>query len=163
MKRAAAVLALMMVVSGGIAADPVFIDQLMETPLDALQTHFADLKKDGCYRLADGRFVLINMDRKAGKPWRVALAVAEPCRRPDDVRTPMDLQHRKGIALGDGTAAVLEKIGRPDAMTEAEPKLRNLGDTEYFYICRVEQDCARHTSIFTRDGVVTGIAEWYSD
>mgnify|MGYP006200210901 CR=1 FL=1 len=75
-----------------------------------------------------------------------------------DVRTPMDLQHRKGIALGDGTAAVLEKIGRPDAMTEAEPKLRNLGDTEYFYICRVEQDCARHTSVFTRDGVVTAIA-----
>lgn len=163
MRDAAAVLALTFAISGSIAADPVYIDQLMETPVEALQTHFAGLRKDGCYKLPDGYFVLVNIDRKAGKPSRVALAATEPCRRPQDVRTPMDLRHRKGVAIGDGTGAILEKMGPPDAMSDAEPKLRQLGETEYFYICRVDQDCARHTSIFTRDGLVTAIAEWYSD
>ena len=163
MRHAAAVLALMMIVSGSIAADPVYIDQLMETPVETLQTHFAGLKRNGCYKLQDGRFVLVNVDRKTGKPWRIALSAGEPCRSADEVRTPMDLQHRKGLLLGEGTAAILEKLGRPDAMTETEPKLEMLGEMEYFFICRVDQDCARHTSVFTRDGMVTAIAEWYSD
>jgi hypothetical protein len=41
--------------------------------------------------------------------------------------------------------------------------MRKLGETEYFYICRVSEGCARHTSVLIRDGVVTAISEWYSE
>lgn len=163
MRLAPAVLALTLAVSGSIAADPIYIDQLMETPLDALQTHFAGLKRDGCYTLPDGRFVLVNVNRGEQKAWRIAITADAPCRRPAAVRTPMDLQQRKGVAIGDSAADVVAKLGRPDAATDTDSKLRKFGDSEYFYVCRVDQECARHTSIFMRDGLVSAIAEWYSE
>jgi hypothetical protein len=163
MRVAPAVLALIVSVGGSLAADPVYIDQLMETPAATLQTHFAGLKKEGCYRLPDGRYVLLNIDRKSSKPSRVAISAAEPCRRAADVRTPMDLRHRTGVEIGDATPAVIEKMGRPDATTDAEAKSRDLGDFEYFYLCRIDEGCARHTSVFLRNGLVSAIAEWYSD
>jgi hypothetical protein len=54
-------------------------------------------------------------------------------------------------------------MGRPDASAPPEVQLKKLGDTEYFFICRVSAGCARHTSVFLRDGLVTAIAEWYSE
>ena len=38
------------------AADPVYLDQLIETPLNALQAQFPNLKKEGCYRTGEGRY-----------------------------------------------------------------------------------------------------------
>lgn len=143
-------------------AEPVFLDQLVEMPLTTLQTHFPGLKKEGCYRLADGRFLLVAIDKKDGKPWRIVLAADAPCRRPDD-GPAMDVQQRKGVQFGDSTLAVVEKMGRPDAAAEPETALKRLGETEYLYMCRVSEGCARHTSIFIRDGSVSAIAEWYSD
>jgi hypothetical protein len=153
---------LLFVAFGSRAADPVYLDQLMETPLATLQAQFPGLKREGCYRLADGHFLLIAMHKKDGKPWRIALASEAPCRKPDDAPA-VDIAERKGIALGDSTVKVVEKLGRPDAAAAPEPSLRKLGDLEYFYVCRESAGCARHTSIFMRGGVVTGIAEWYSE
>lgn len=145
------------------AADPVYIDQLIETPLATLQAQFPGLKKEGCYRIGEGRFLLISVDnKKAHKPWRIALSSVEPCRRPEDV-PPMDVQERAGVQLGDSTVAVVRHLGRPDASAPPEAQLKKLGDMEFFFICRVSEGCARHTSIFLRDGVVTAIAEWYSE
>ena len=163
MRVGATVLALSIAVGGSTAADPIYIDQLMDTPLAALQTHFSGLRRDGCYTLADGSFVLVNIDRKEGKPWRVALTADPPCRRPTPVRTPMDLQQRKGVAIGDRLTDVVAKLGGPDAITDTDSKLRQFGDSEYLYICRSDQACVRHTSIFMRDGLVSAIAEWYSE
>ncbi|HYO75575.1 MAG TPA: hypothetical protein VE010_03865 [Thermoanaerobaculia bacterium] len=143
------------------AADPVYLDQLMETPLASLQTQFPGLKKEGCYRVGEGRYVLLSIDKKDGKPWRVAVTSEPPCKRPDEAAA-MDVQARKGLQLGDRTLAVVEKMGRPDASAPPETSLRKLGDIEYFYVCRVSEQCARHTSVFIRDGVVTALAEWYS-
>lgn len=162
MRIAPAVLALTIAVGGSTAADPIYIDQLMDTPLSALQTHFPGLKRDGCYSLADGRFVLVNVHRREEKPWRVAITAEAPCRRPAAVRTPMDLQQREGVAIGDTTAEVIGRLGSPEAATQTDSNLRNLGDSEYLYICRTSQ-CVRHTSIFMRDGAVSAIAEWYSE
>ncbi|HEX8252539.1 MAG TPA: hypothetical protein VF846_05275 [Thermoanaerobaculia bacterium] len=143
------------------AADPVYLDQLMETPLASLQTQFPGLKKEGCYRIGEGRYLLISMDKKDGKPWRVAVTSEQPCKRPDEA-TAIDVQARKGLQLGDKTIEVVEKMGRPDASAPPETSLKKLGDLEYFYVCRVSELCARHTSVFIRDGVVTALAEWYS-
>jgi hypothetical protein len=152
---------LLLFAAGTAAADPVFIDQLMETPLAQLQQTFPNLKREGCYRIGENRFVLIAMDKKDRKPWRVALASGDVCRRSEDAL--IDVRHRKGVELGDTTLHVIEKIGRPDASAAPEDKQKKLGEVEYFYICRLEEGCARHTSIFIRDGVVTAISEWYSE
>jgi hypothetical protein len=161
MRVGIAVLLLFVAVSSG-AADPVYLDELIETPLASLQTQFPDLRREGCYRLADGHFLQITMDRKDGKPWRVTFASVAPCRRADD-GPAVEIRHRSGIALGDSTGAILEKLGRPDASAAPDPAQRRLGDTEYFYICRVSEGCARHTSIFIKDGLVSAISEWYSE
>jgi hypothetical protein len=157
------VLALLMTASARLHADAVFIDELMQTPLDVLQTHFEGLKRDGCYRLPDGRYVLLNVDRKTKKPQRVVISASEPCKRPADARTPIELRHRGGIAIGDTTLVVLEKMGRPDASAAPGSDFRQLGDLEYFYVCRAEAECLKHTSVFVREGVVTAISEWYSE
>ena len=161
MKLAYAILALLFGI--GAAADPVYLDELMEMPLAALQQQFPGLKRDGCYRVAADRYVLIDIDRKEGKPWRVALTNAVPCRRPEDLAAALDVRHRKGVELGHRTVEVLEIMGRPDASAAPEPSLKRLGDTEYFYICRASEGCARHTSVFVHDGLVSAIAEWYSE
>jgi hypothetical protein len=160
MRVALAVLAL--VFAAGAVADPVYLDQLMESPLATLQQQFPGLRKEGCYRVAAERYVLIDIDRKEGRPWRVALTNTAPCRRPEDLEIALDVRHRKGVELGDRTVAVLEHMGRPDASAAPEPALKRLGDTEYFYICRVSEGCARHTSVFVREGLVSAISEWYS-
>lgn len=161
MRVPVAVLALLF--AAGAGADPVYLDQLMETPLATLQQQFPGLRREGCYRVAAERYVLIDIDRKEGKPSRVALTNTAPCRRPEDLETALDVRHRKGVELGDRTVAVLEHMGRPDASAAPEPALKRLGDTEYFYICRVSEGCARHTSVFVREGLVSAIAEWYSE
>lgn len=160
MRHAFAVVLLLLATAS--QAEPVFLDQLVEMPLTTLQTYFPGLKKEGCYRLADGRFLLVAIDKKDGKPWRIVLASDAPCRRPDD-GPALDVQQRKGVQFGDSTVQVVEKMGRPDAAAEPETALKRLGETEYFYICRVSEGCARHTSIFIRAGLVSAIAEWYSD
>jgi hypothetical protein len=143
------------------AADPVYLDQLIETPLATLQTQFPGLRKDGCYRVAEGRFLLLTMDKKDGKPWRVALATGEPCRKSEDGPL-LDVRHRGGVALGETTLIVLEKMGRPDASATPDAAFRRLGDIEYLYMCRVTEGCARHTSVFIHNGLVSAISEWYS-
>ena len=160
MRLSFAVLALVFAV--GAAADPVYIDQLMETPLATLQQQFPGLKKEGCYRIGADRYLFIHIEKRDSKPWRVALTNTPPCRRPDDLAEAIDVRHRKGVELGDRTVAVLEAMGRPDASAAPEPSLKRLGDTEYFYICRLSEGCARHTSVFVRDGIVSAVAEWYS-
>jgi hypothetical protein len=41
--------------------------------------------------------------------------------------------------------------------------MRRFGEMEFFYICRVSEGCARHTSVFLKGGVVSAIVEWYSE
>lgn len=161
MKLTLAVLALL--VAGSSAADPLFIDALVETPLASLQQQFPGLRKEGCYRVAADRYLLIEIDRKDQKPWRVVLASTAPCRRPQDVAVALDVRHRSGVDLGARTMEVVQKLKRPDALAPPESQSRRLGDTEYFYICRVSEGCARHTSVFMREGTVSAIAEWYSE
>lgn len=157
------VLALLMVASARAQADAVYIDELMQTPLEVLQTHFEGLKRDGCYRLPDGRYVLLNVNRRSKKPQRVVISASEPCKRPAEARTPIDLRHRGGVEIGDTTLVVLEKMGRPDASAAPGSDFRQLGDLEYFYVCRGEADCVKHTSVFVREGNVSAISEWYSE
>ena len=158
-------MALLFAAGAAVAADPVYLDQLMETPATTLRDQFPGLKREGCYRVAAERYVLIDIDKKDkdGKPWRIALTNTAPCRRPEDLPVAMDLRHRKGVELGQKTMDVLAAMGRPDAAAAPEPSLKRLGDTEYFYICRVSEGCARHTSVFVREGLVSAIAEWYSE
>lgn len=154
--------AAMLAAEAARAEDPVFIDELMETPRASLEARFGEMRRDGCFRLAPDRYLLISMDKKDGKPWRVVLSSIEPCRRPAEA-AGVDVRDRNGIELGQGTLDVVEKLGRPDAAAAPDVALRKLGETEYFYICRIEEGCARHTSVLMRDGIVTGIAEWYSE
>lgn len=151
----------MLLLAAGVVAEPVYIDQLMETPLQTLQQSFPGLKREGCYQLAPDRYLMISIEKKDGKPWRVALAAAGACRRAEDAA--VDVRHRNGVELGDSTISVVEKLGRPDASAAPETKLKQLGDIEYFYICKLSEGCARHTSVFIRDGRVSAISEWYSD
>ena len=144
------------------AADPVFLDELAETPLPALQQQFPSLKTEGCYALAAGRHLAISIDRKDQKPWRVTLAADPPCRRPQ-TGPAIDVRTRSGVELGDKTPSALGRLGRPDASAPPEASQKRLGDTEYFFICRVSEACARHTSVFVRNGVVSAISEWYSE
>jgi hypothetical protein len=161
MRTVLAFVSLLLVAVSSHAADPLYLDQLIETPLSTLQTQFEGLRKEGCYRVAPDRYLLLTLDKKDGKPWRVALSTAEPCRKPVDGPL-LDVRHRKGVELGDSTLAVVEKMGRPDAAAAPETALKRLGDMEYFYVCRVSDSCARHTSVFIKDGLVTAVAEWYS-
>lgn len=161
MKIAGAVL-MLAVAFAGQAAEPVYLDELMETPLAALQARFPGLKKEGCYSIGEGRYVLISMNKKEGKPWRVAVTTERPCRRPDDAGA-VEVRQRQGVQLGDTTVTVLQKMGRPDASAPPEAALGKLGDQEYFYVCRVSEMCARHSSVFMKEGVVTALAEWYSE
>jgi hypothetical protein len=144
------------------AQQTVYLDELMETPLATLQTLFPGLRKEGCYKLANGRYLLITMNKRDGKPRRVSLTTDLPMRKAQD-GPAVEVQHRKGIALGDSSLDIVEKMGRPDASTAPEAALKKLGDTEYIYTCRVTAGCARHTSIFIRDGMVTALSEWYSE
>jgi hypothetical protein len=161
MKIAGAVLTLAAAFAS-YAAEPVYLDQLMETPLATLQAQFPGLKKEGCYSIGGGRYVLISMDRKDGKPWRVTVTSEQPCRRPEDAGA-LEVRQRHGVQLGDTTIMVLEKMGRPDASAPPETALKKLGDLEYFYVCRVSEQCARHNSVFIKGGMVTALAEWYSE
>jgi hypothetical protein len=160
--RVALAFVMLLFAAASAAADPVYIDQLMETPQDQLVQTFANLKREGCYRIGENRYVMLAIDKKERKPWRVVLASgSDVCKRPEDAL--IDVRHRKGVELGDGTLTVVEKMGRPDASAAPEDKFKKLGEIEYFYICRQEEGCARHTSVFIRDGVVTAISEWYSE
>ncbi len=162
MKIALVVSLLFVSVSSG-AAEPVYLDQLMETPLATLQAQFPNLKREGCYRVADSRYLLISIDKKDGKPSRIAYSSEVPCKRPVDTAEAIDVRMRKGVELGDSPIAVREKMGQPDASTTPDAALKRLGDIEYFFVCRVSEMCARHTSVFLRNGTVTALAEWYSE
>jgi hypothetical protein len=159
--RILAVVASLLLAVTAVAADPVYIDQLMELPLSTLAQSFPGLKKEGCYRVGPDRFLLIDIEKKDQKPWRIVLTGSVPCRRPEE-GAQMDVRQRRGVELGQRTTEVVEKMGRPDASAAPEAALRKLGDTEYFYICRLSDGCARHTSVFVRAGIVTAIGEWYS-
>lgn len=143
-------------------ADPAFLDELAETPLATLQQQFPSLKIEGCYSLSAGQYLLVSIDKKDKKPWRVTLAADPPCRRPED-GPALDVRARSGVKLGDTSIVVLERLGRPDASAPPEASQKRLGDTEYFFICRISDGCARHTSVFVKSGVVTAISEWYSE
>ena len=161
MRLVIAFVSLLLVTVSSRAADPLYLDEIVEMPLATLQAQFPGLRKEGCYRVGTDRFLLVTMDKKDGKPWRVALSAETPCRKPEDGPL-LDVRQRKGVELGDSTVAIVEKMGRPDASAGPETELRRLGDTEYFYVCRVTEGCARHTSVFIRAGLVSAIAEWYS-
>ena len=160
MRLGIAFVSLLLVAVSSRAADPLYLDQIIEMPLATLQQQFPGLRKEGCYRIGTGRYLLLTMDKKDGKPWRVALTADEPCRKPEDGPV-LDVRERKGVELGDSTVSIVEKMGRPDASAVPETALKRLGDTEYFYVCRVSEGCARHTSVFIRGGLVTAVAEWY--
>ncbi|HVG24648.1 MAG TPA: hypothetical protein VND45_10870 [Thermoanaerobaculia bacterium] len=159
--RNAIALAALLFAGSAFAADPVYIDQLMEQPLPALQQQFPGLKKEGCYRVGTDRFLLIDVEKKEQKPWRVVLTGSAPCRHPEDAAL-MDVRQRHGVQLGMSTTALVAAMGRPEASAAPEATLKKLGDLEYFYLCRISEGCARHTSVFVREGVVTAVAEWYS-
>jgi hypothetical protein len=156
------VLALLFVAAAGNAADPIYIDELMETPVARLQTTFGTLKKEGCYRIAENRYVLVQIDKKDLKPWRVVLATEPPCRRAE-TGPVLDLRERAGAELGQTQVDVVRQMKRPETAQPTDTTLRRFGDMEWFYICRVSDGCARHTSVFFKDGVVSAIAEWYSE
>jgi hypothetical protein len=155
------VVASLLLSGSALAADPVYIDQLMEQPLSTLQRTFPGLKKEGCYRIAADRYLLIDIEKKDQKPWRVIVTSIVPCKRPEDVAF-MDVRARRGVEIGQKSLDVIEKLGRPDAAAAPDPALKKLGETEYFYICRLSEGCARHTSVFVHEGAVTAVAEWYS-
>lgn len=161
MRVAAALFAFAVSVSAQ-AADPLYLDGLAETPLATLQQRFPTLKTEGCYMLSAGRYLAISIDKKDRKPWRVTLAADPPCRRPENGPT-LEVRARSGVDLGDTAGSVAQRLGRPDASAAPEPDQKRLGDTEYFFICRVTEGCARHTSVYVKQGLVTAISEWYSE
>jgi hypothetical protein len=162
MRVALGVLSLLFVAAAGSAAEPVYLDELMEMPVARLQTTFTDLKKEGCYRIADNRYVLVQIDKKDLKPWRVVLASTPPCRRAE-TGPLLDLRERAGVDLGETQVDVVKQMKRPETAQPTDVSLRRFGDMEWFYICRVSEGCARHTSVFFKDGVVSAISEWYSE
>ena len=162
MRVALSVLALLFVAAASSAADPVYIDELMEMPVARLQTTFSGLKKEGCYRIAENRYVLVQIDKKDLKPWRVILSTEPPCRRAE-TGPVIDLRLRTGIDLGQTQVDVVKTMKRPETAQPTDTALRRFGDMEWVYICRVSEGCARHTSVFFKDGVVSAISEWYSE
>ena len=162
MRVAFAVVSLLLVAGSSGAADPVYLDEMVETPLATLQTMFRGLKKEGCYRIAEDRYVLITIDKKDEKPWRVLLSSEPPCRR-FETGPVIDLRTRSGVDLGNSQVQVVQRMGRPEVAGPPEQSMKRFGDTEFFYICRVSEGCARHTSIFVKRDAVSAIAEWYSE
>lgn len=162
MRVARVMVALLLTATASYAADPVYIDELVETPLASLQQHFPKLRHEGCYQLFADRYLLVTMDKKDAKPWRVVMSNVAPCRRPEP-GPQMDVRLRAGVELGNSSVEVVSRLGRPDASSAPEPALRRLGEVEYFYVCRVSEGCARHTSVFIKDGAVTALSEWYSE
>jgi len=156
------VLTLLLVAAAANATDPVYLDQLMETSVPALHAMFPDLKKEGCYQIADNRYLLVTIEKKDQKPWRIVLASTPPCKRAE-IGPEMDVRERAGAELGQTQSVMIQKMGRPETALPSDPQLKRFGDMEYFYICRVSESCARHTSVFIRGGVVSAIAEWYSN
>lgn len=156
------VVALLAVGGGAFAADPIYLDQMMEMSLPTLQQQFPRLRTEGCYQIGTGRFLMIEINKKDRKPSRVTISSIASCRRPDE-GPDLDIRERSGVGLGDSTRDILEKLGRPDASAPPEADLKKLGETEYFYICRTTEGCSRHTSVFMREGIVSAIATWYSD
>lgn len=162
MRLAIAFLTMVFTAAAASAADPVYLDQVIEMPLATLEAQLGPIKREGCFQIGPDRFLLVTVNRKDGKPARVVLSSIEPCKKPV-AAPPLDVRERNGVSLGDKTLDVVTRLGRPDAAAVPDPALRKLGETEYFYICRIEEGCARHTSVFMRDGLVTAIAEWYSE
>lgn len=156
-----AVMASFLVAASSQAADPVYLDELMETPLAKLQAMFPNLRKDGCYEIGQNRFVLIEIDKKEAKPWRVVLASSAPCKRAE-AGPSIDIRERAGVELGETQVSVVQRLGHPTIAQDADPGMKRFGNAEYFYMCKVSEECARHTSVFLREGVVSAIAEWYS-
>lgn len=142
-------------------ADTVYLDELIEMPQSALQARFPGLKKQGCYRIAENRYLSITMNRRGDVPLRVTLS-SEPCRRPADI-AGIEVLHRSGAEVGGSPVDVVTKLGQPHASATPDTSQERLGDTEYLYICQISQGCNRHTSVFLRDGVVTAISEWHSE
>jgi hypothetical protein len=163
MRVAAAVLTLLLAAGSSFAqSEPVYLDQLMEMPLAELQPSFPGLKKDGCYRIAEERYIHIEIDKKDQKPRLIVLSNVAPCRRAE-TGPAIDARLRSGVNIGDTQLQVIERLGRPDTANPPEHAQRKLGETEFFYICRVSPECARHTSVFLVDGRVTAVSEWYSE
>ena len=162
MRASTLAVALFLTAVSSLAADPVYLDQMVEMPLATLQQSFPKLKNEGCYQLYADRFLMITMDKKDQKPWRVVVSTVAPCRRPEP-GPQMDVRERTGVELGNSIVQLVEKMGRPDAAAPPDAALKRLGEIEYFYICRVSEGCARHTSVFIKDGLVTAISEWYSE
>jgi len=161
MRVALSVMWLLFVAVTASAADPVYLDELMESPVPRLQTVFTDLRKEGCYQIATDRYLLVTIEKKDQKPSRIVLASAPPCKRAEN-GPALNIHERSGVELGDARAAVVQRLGRPETALPSDPNMKRFGDTEYFYICRVSEGCARHTSVFFKGGIVSAIAEWYS-
>ena len=159
---ATALAATLSIAAAAAAAGPLYLDDFVEAPLERIRSVFPDLQKEGCYRVSETAYLLLTIDEEDEKPWRVVLGSSAPCTEVEEV-PPVDVRHRSGVRLGDSTRQVVERLGRPEMSDAPQPPHRGLGDTEYFYLCRVEEMCARHTSIFLRDGKVVAIAEWYSE
>ena len=159
---AVAVVSLLLVASSGRAADPVYLDEIVETPLPTLQTMFTGLKKEGCYRIAAEQYVLITIDKKDAKPWRVLLSSLPPCKRAE-TGPAIDLRARSGVELGQSQVTVVQRMGRPEVVGPPEKSMSRYGEVEFFYICRVSPECARHTSVYFKDDAVSAISEWYSE
>jgi hypothetical protein len=162
MRVALTLMSLLLVAAAASAADPVYLDELMESPLPRLQTIFTDLRKEGCYQIADDRFLLVTIEKKEQKPWRIVLASALPCKRAE-AGPQVDIRERSGVELGESQTSVVQRLGRPQTAVAADANMKKFGDFEYFYICRVSESCARHTSVFFKNGLVSAIAEWYSE
>ena len=162
MRYAITFLAVLLTAAGARAADPVYLDELIETPMPALESQFGAMKREGCFQIAPDRFLLLEFDKKVHKPWRVVVSSIDPCKRVA-AGPQIEVRERNGVQLGEATVNVIGHLGRPDASAPPDSILKKIGETEYLYICRAEQGCSRHTSVLIRDGVVTGIAVWYSD
>jgi hypothetical protein len=162
MRVAAAVLSLLLAAPSARAADPIYLDELAETPLASLQSMFPGMKREGCYRLGETRYLLITIDKKDQKPWRVMLTAEPPCRRAE-TGPALDIRARNGVELGMSQVQTAVKMGRPDTAGAPETPMRKFADQEFFYLCRVSEGCARHTSVFFKGGVVSAISEWYSE
>src|SRR5690349_24814550 len=106
MRVAVAFLALVLTTAVAQAADPIYLDQLIETPADTLEAQLGKMKREGCFQIGADRFLFITMDKKDRKPWRVVLSSIEPCKKPVQV-AEMDVRERNGVNIGDTTPNVL--------------------------------------------------------
>lgn len=162
MKVALTVMSLLFAAVAASAADPVYLDEIMESPVPRLQTMFPDLRKEGCYQIAADRFLLITIEKKEQKPWRAILTSTPPCKHPE-TGPQLDVRERNGVEIGWSQTAVVQRLGGPQTALPSDTNMKKFGAMEYFYICRVSEGCARHTSVFFTNGLVQSIAEWYSE